>query len=147
MTESEQRQAVLREALSWLGTPWVHNARVKGAGVDCGQFIAAVYQRAGVVDYVPTPEYPQDWALHRAEPIFQRLVEAYAKPVGSDDPQPADIALFLYGRCLSHAAIVVAWPKVIHSFLNARRVVVDDLTTNPDLLRRFRGCWSPWAKE
>lgn len=144
-TEAEQREAVVREALSWLGTPWVHHARAKGAGVDCGQLLAAVYERAGVVGYVPTPDYPQDWALHRSEPLFLNIVEGYAAPVAGD-PQPGDIALFQFGRCLSHAGIVLAWPRIVHAYLNAHRVVIDDLGVAPDLAKRYRGCWSPWLK-
>ena len=52
MTEHEQRQAVVAEALTWLGTPYHHRARVKGAGVDCGQLLAAVFEGAGVLRHV-----------------------------------------------------------------------------------------------
>src|SRR5690349_11447583 len=37
------RARLLDEARTWLLTPWHHNARVRGAGVDCGQLLIACY--------------------------------------------------------------------------------------------------------
>ena len=34
-SESEARAAVIAEARTWIKTPWVHAADIKGAGVDC----------------------------------------------------------------------------------------------------------------
>ncbi len=39
MTEAEQRAAIVKEALTWLGTPFVYGACVKQVGVDCGRFL------------------------------------------------------------------------------------------------------------
>lgn len=33
---------IVTEARKWLGTPFMHQARVKGVGVDCGQLVIAV---------------------------------------------------------------------------------------------------------
>lgn len=35
-------QAIVDEAVSWVNTPFAHQQRVKGVGVDCANFIAAV---------------------------------------------------------------------------------------------------------
>lgn len=145
--ERRQRAAVLEEARSWIGTRWHHGARVKGAGVDCGQLLIAVYQAGGVVGALSPEPYPQDWALHRGEERFLQEVERYALRLPEAEiPQPADLLLFRYGRCLSHAAIVEAWPIVIHAYLNEGRVVRDDLVRNSELAARYAGAWSPWRK-
>jgi NlpC/P60 family putative phage cell wall peptidase len=135
------RQAVVAEARSWLGTPWHHEARVKGAGVDCGQFLAAVFEACGLVEHVEVEPYPQDWALHRGEERFLKTVERYASRV-ERDPLPGDILLFKYGRCLSHAGIVTEWPLVVHAYLGAGNVTLDDVEKNPDLARRLAGTWT-----
>lgn len=147
MTEEQAREAVVAEALGWLGTPWVHAARVKGSGVDCGQFLAAVFERAGVVSHVATPEYPQDWALFRSRELFREMVEFYAKrrPDG-EAPRPGDVVLFRFGRCLSHAGIVTGWPEFVHAYLNAHAVVIDNLDRNADLKKRYAGAWDPWSE-
>jgi cell wall-associated NlpC family hydrolase len=65
--EDIQREDVVREALSWIGTPFHHAGRVKGAGVDCGQFPLAVFESCGLIpNYVPA-HYPADFHLHSNE--------------------------------------------------------------------------------
>src|SRR5260370_9302840 len=51
------RAAVVQEAESWIGTPFHHAARVKGAGVDCLMLLAEVYQHPGVVAPIDPPFY------------------------------------------------------------------------------------------
>ena len=63
----DAREQVLAEALEWLGTPHRNFARSKGAGVDCGLFLAEVYERAGVMPHVEPVPYPADWHLHHSE--------------------------------------------------------------------------------
>src|SRR5262249_4757318 len=66
MTELDPRRAaVVAEAESWIGTPFHHAARVKGAGVDCLMLLAEVYERAGIVPHLEPPFYVPDWHLHR----------------------------------------------------------------------------------
>ena len=132
MQPDEGRSAVLREAETWLLTPWHHRAHVKGAGVDCGLFVVSVFIAAGLLgwdDLLPAgarlPEYPGDWMLHRSEERFLAGMRLFADPIAGP-PQPADIAAWKYGRCYSHAAIVVAWPRVIHAYLPERRVCWGD---------------------
>lgn len=139
-----QREAVVREAKTWLGTPWRHAARVKRAGVDCGQLLIAVFSSAGLVEAFPTDAYPQDWALHRSEERFLGYVERFAHKVVGRLPLPGDVALFRYGRCVSHAGIFVGEKKIIHAYLEARAVVYDDIKVNADLSRRYVGAWSYW---
>ena len=54
------RQRIVEEARSWLGTPYHHQAMVKGAGVDCAMILVAVYRAVGLIPagFDPRP-YPQ----------------------------------------------------------------------------------------
>jgi NlpC/P60 family putative phage cell wall peptidase len=122
------RQAVVQEAASWIGTPFHHAARVKGAGVDCLMLLAEVYERAGVSRRIEPPFYVPDWHLHRdAERYMQGLLQ-YARPV--EMPAPGDIALFRFGRTFSHGAIVTSWPRLIHAYWSIG-VVWGDATLHP----------------
>lgn len=118
------RDDVLAAADAWLLTPWHHRARVRGAGVDCGQYIAAVFEEAGVLPHVEVPAYSADFMLHRSEERFLAYIETYFDAV--DAPQPADVVMFRFGKCFSHAAVVVAWPRVIHSYRPDGGVVYTD---------------------
>src|SRR6266496_3157295 len=75
------RELVVKEAESWIGTPFHHAARVKGAGVDCLMLLAEVYERAGVVAPIEPPFYVPDWHLHRdAERYLEGLIR-YAREI------------------------------------------------------------------
>ena len=111
-----RRAAVLAETEAWLGTPYHHMARVKGAGCDCLTLLAEVYCAAGIIGPIEIPHYPPDWHLHRsAERYLEGLLE-YAREIIRDQPEPGDVALFRFGRCFSHGAIVTGWPHLIHAW-------------------------------
>lgn len=122
MTEQAQRQAVLAEAMTWLGTPWHHAARVRGAGVDCAQFLIAVFTTVGLVPDIMPGIYPIDWHMHRNEPRFLHHLTKYTHPV--EQPRPADIAMFRFGRHAAHGAIIIEWPTIIHAYLHEGGVVL-----------------------
>jgi hypothetical protein len=44
-----RRLAVVEEARGWLGTPYHHMGRVRGAGTDCLMMLAEIYEAADVV--------------------------------------------------------------------------------------------------
>jgi NlpC/P60 family putative phage cell wall peptidase len=124
-----RRQAVIDEARKWIGTPFHHAARIKGAGVDCLMLLAEVYEGAGVAGHVEPPFYVPDWHLHRdAERYMQGLLQ-YARPIDRL-PDPGDIALFRFGRTFSHGAIIVSWPRLIHAYW-AIGVVWGDAALHP----------------
>jgi len=144
-TEKAQRASVVAEALSWVGTPYHHHARIKGAGVDCGMVLAEIFERAGVMPAVDPGDYPADWMCHRSEERFLGIVETYAHKI-EGLPKPGDIALFQWGRCISHGAIVIEWPQILHAYKIAGGVVLDDAEQNKDLEPRLAGFWSPWGE-
>lgn len=143
-TEQEQRAAVVVEACTWLGTPYVHQAKVKGAGVDCGQLLVAVYSAAGVVEPFETGYYPADWMLHRDEEKYLGWVRKFAKE--TNDPQPGDIAVWRFGRCISHGAIVLDWPIVIHAYKLERMCVIGDASKG-EFEKRTPMFFTVWPKE
>lgn len=133
---SDIRAAIVAEALTWLQTPWHHEARVKSAGVDCAQFLIGVYAAAGLVPEFDTGHYPPDWHLHRDEKRFLAHLLQYADPVES--ALPGDIAMFSYGRHEAHGSIVVEWPTIVHAWRDEGMVVLSDVERGP-LAGRFAG--------
>jgi cell wall-associated NlpC family hydrolase len=127
-----RRLAVIEEAREWLRTPYHHMGRVKGSGADCLTLLAEVYEVAGVLPHVDVPFYPPDWNLHRdAERYLDGLMQ-YARevppievPGSGPGTQPGNVAVFRFGRCFAHGAIVVAWPLLIHAWCDAGVVYGD----------------------
>lgn len=118
------RDAVISEAMTWLGTPYHHAAAIKGVGVDCLYLLAEVYTACGIIDKPEIPHYPVDIMLHRGDETYLQGILQHAAAVRI--PQRGDVALFKFGRMYSHAAIVLDWPQVIHSYRNERGVVIGD---------------------
>lgn len=138
MTEQEQRARVVEIARTWLKTPYHHQGRVKGAGVDCAMLLCEVYHEAGLVPQIDPTPYPPDWHLHRGEERYLAWVKEFCRRV--DVPQPGDLAMFKFGRCQAHGAIIVDWPQIIHAYIGVGCTL--DEGDTPHLAERFRGFWT-----
>lgn len=144
-TIAVQRVALVTEARSWIGTPWRHRGRHKGVGVDCAMLLAEVYRAAGLIERVDPAPYPRDWFLHRDEERFLAEVERIARRLPDGvPPLPADIALYRFGRCVSHGAIVIRPEplKILHAHVQAGMVTLSEGDA-PWLAKpgRFAGFW------
>ncbi len=132
-----RRAAVVAEAETWIGTPYHHMGRIKGAGVDCLTLLAEVYEAAGIIPHIDLEFYPPDWNLHRdAERYLAGVMQhaheyqffgaPYRRSEGEippfhppkEKPEPGDVAVFKFGRCFAHGTIVTEWPLLIHSWVN-----------------------------
>ena len=124
-----QRAAVVAEAATWLHTPYHHHARIKGVGVDCAQLLLAVYPALGLANPADPGFYPVDWHMHHSQEIYMHCLQA-AGAVRTSVPLPGDIALFKFGRCYSHGAIVVEGGLLVHAYLG-RGVIVSRASEEP----------------
>lgn len=125
----DARRRLLAAAERWIGTPYHHAARIHGVATDCVNLLCSVYEEAGLTGYVDPGFYRPDWMLHRGEELFlMGVLEAHLHEVPCT--LPGDVALFRYGRCYSHGAIVVEWPRLIHAFAGLG-VVWGDATKHP----------------
>jgi cell wall-associated NlpC family hydrolase len=176
LDEAAQRAAIVREARSWIGTPYHNCADVKGrnGGVDCGMLLVRVFVDTGLVAPFDPRPYPPDWHLHRAEEkylgfVFDRTREVYltaphpnplpqagegvARSAAGEGQcvQPGDVAVFRFGRCYSHGGIVtVAAPlTIVHAYAPTRCVVEEPIRQNPELAdtRRAPRFFSYWAEK
>ena len=134
----QTRDAVVREARTWIGTPYHHRAAVKGAGVDCARLLIEVYAAAGVFEGFDPGDYPPDWFLHRDE---ERYVETILRFADEFDPHdqpilPADVVVWKFGRTFSHGGIVTAWPTIVHAF--GLYAAVDETDVRGTLLETLR---------
>ena len=116
MTEQEQRALVCKIAAEYIGTPYHPCARVKGHGVDCLTLLSGVWEDAGLIARADIPHYSPQFMLHRSDELYLTGLLKYTHEVTT--PQPGDIALWKFGRCFSHAAIITDWPHIIHAYVN-----------------------------
>jgi len=145
-----ERAWVARAAEGWLGTPYHNHGRVKQAGVDCGQLLLAVFAEAGLIPEMESGPYAPDWHLHHSDELYLGWVERWCVPTAV--PGVGDIALFRYGRCLSHGGIVVRVPPraphvtIIHAY-RGEGVRYEEVCEGMRLWPRLAGYWTfrRWA--
>lgn len=141
---SATREDVVREARSWLRTPYVHMADVKGQGVDCAMLLVRVFCDLALVPAFDPRPYARDWYHHHSEELYLTQIQRYAHQV--DEPLAGDLAVYNFGRCVSHAAICVGEGLAVHAYSETRRV---ELASLEELARtrhaRFHSYWSVFS--
>lgn len=137
------RELFVQEALTWVGTRYHHQACVKrhgnaAGGVDCIMILIASAKVAGLVpqDFDPRP-YDQHWYLHRDEEKYLNGILNFC--TRTETPQRGDIALYKFGRVVSHGAIYLDADHVLHAFAEHREVCITESRTLAD---RFHSYWS-----
>ncbi len=138
MTREEYRTAIIEEARSWIKTPWHHEGRVKGAGVDCGMLILEVYEKVGLIPHIEPIHYGPDFMLHSSNQWYVELILKFADEIYAPPFLPGDAIVFKYGRIFSHGGIVSDWPMIIHASAPDRCVLSGDASRPPLARRQMR---------
>lgn len=140
-----RRELVVKEALSWLGTPYHHKQHVKGAGVDCVWFPIMCYRPYDLLpaDFDPG-FYTRDWFLHKSAEIYLNGVEQHARKIEEKDAQIADFAMISMGRTISHGAILLGDGMIIHASAPNKKVEIASILEDGPLRRRLHSFWTPF---
>lgn len=118
--------SVIAEARSWIGTPYRHQASLKGVGCDCLGLVRGVWRALLGDEPEPVPPYAPDWAEAAAgEP----LAEAGLRHLVNINPGeflPGDVLLFRWraNTTAKHAAIATAPDLMVHAHDGAAVVEV-----------------------
>jgi NlpC/P60 family putative phage cell wall peptidase len=97
MTSFEgRRDHIIAIARSWIGTPYVHQASVKGAGCDCLGLLRGIWRELHGEEPEDAPPYSPDWAEATGEETLYRAFNRHLAPV--ERAQPGDVALFRMAR-------------------------------------------------
>lgn len=147
-TERAEREMVVKETMSWIGTPYVSNGDIKNVGVDCGMLLVRVFVDTGLVEPFDPRPYPAQWALHQSAERYLAIVESLAHEI-EGPPLPGDLVLFKFGNCWAHGGIVVAWPEIVHAsptFNTKAPCRMENCVQNADLAKRIPRFFSIWPR-
>jgi NlpC/P60 family putative phage cell wall peptidase len=101
---------IVAEARAWIGTPYRHQASLKGVGCDCLGLVRGVWR--GVIGSEPerAPPYSPDWAEALRQETLAQAAARHLLPVAPTAFQPGDVLLFRWRAHLpaKHAAIVTS---------------------------------------
>jgi NlpC/P60 family putative phage cell wall peptidase len=85
---------VVAEARSWIGTPYIHQASVKGAGADCLGLLRGVWRAVVGPEPMPVPAYTSDWDEAAANEVLMAAAESCLRRKRLDDVALGDVLLF-----------------------------------------------------
>lgn len=111
------REAVVAAARGWLGTPYLHQASLRGAGCDCLGLLRGVWREVmGVEPERPGP-YSPDWAEAGAGDDLVAAARRHLVEIELANAGPGDVLLFRWraGLPAKHVAILSAPGIIIHA--------------------------------
>lgn len=120
---------IVAQARTWLGTPFHHQARLKGKGCDCLGLIVGVVDELGLEDRNGMRLAAYDEVTYSKEPDGAYLIHKLTgllEEVPIAEARAGDLALFKVRENPQHLAILSDYEGalgMIHSFAPSRRVV------------------------
>jgi len=128
--QSSPESDVCQIARRFIGTPYHHCGRIEGVGIDCANLLCLVYEEAGLAPHCDPRPYPPDWAMHRGEERFIRWLE-FCGGTRCEAPRAGVVALFRYGRCFSHGAIMLDDVQCVHAYKPSGKVIISRIDQEP----------------
>ncbi len=112
-----QRAAIVAAARTWIGTPYHHQASLKGIGADCLGLVRGVWRDVYGSDAETPPAYSRDWAEARGQETMLDAAGRHLAAVALDALQAGDVVVFRLraGTVAKHAAIVSGTGTMIHA--------------------------------
>ena len=102
------RSAVVTSARGWLGTPYRHQASVRGHGADCLGLIRGVWRELVGAEPEATPPYAPDWAEVGGEETLLAAARRWFVEIPVEAARAGDVLLFRMapGCPAKHCAIL-----------------------------------------
>jgi NlpC/P60 family putative phage cell wall peptidase len=108
---------IITEARSWIGTPYRHQASLKGVGCDCLGLLRGVWR--GVMGEEPElpPPYSPDWAEAAGNETLRDAARRHLVEVGPAAFRPGDVLLFRWRDHLpaKHCGMATAADAMVHA--------------------------------
>ena len=112
------RQAlIVAAARGWIGTPYHHQASLKGVGTDCLGLVRGVWREIYGHDAEPPPPYAPDWAETDKDEAMLQAARRHLADVAVADRAAGDVVIFRMKRAAAakHAAILTQRDTMIHA--------------------------------
>lgn len=96
------RAAVVAEARRWLGTPWVHQHRTHGVGVDCAGLVIGVARELGLV----APDFDFGGYGRQPDGTLLAVCDTHMRRIPRAALQPGDVLVLAMKDQPQHMGIV-----------------------------------------
>jgi cell wall-associated NlpC family hydrolase len=128
----------------WLGTPFMPNAAIKGAGVSCQKLVGALYRETGFFPAdLAIPDGPMNWGVAQKQSLIADWVATHPELFAAvTDVQPGDLLGFRLGGCIHHSGVVLTTDgKFIHAMRD--RGCLLSSSQDATYLQRLEAIWRP----
>ena len=111
------RSTIVAETRGWIGTPYRHQASLKGIGCDCLGLVRGVWRAVIGEEPERAPAYTPDWAEASGHESLADAAARHLIAIECDRFREGDVLLFRWRAHLpaKHAAIVTAPDKIVHA--------------------------------
>jgi NlpC/P60 family putative phage cell wall peptidase len=114
-------EMVIAEARLWIGTPYLHQASVRGAGTDCLGLLRGVWRAVLGEEPEQVPTYTADWAEPSHEEVLLDAAHRRLEPRPMARTAIGDVLLFRMrdGSIAKHLGLqseIGAHPRFIHAY-------------------------------
>lgn len=115
------RALVVDAARAWIGTPYHHQASLRGVGTDCLGLVRGIWRDVYGVDAEQPPAYTRDWAEAASCETMLEAAARHLEAIAALDVEPGDVVIFRLrtGAVAKHAAIVATGTTMIHAMEGA----------------------------
>lgn len=115
---ASNRAAVVAAARSWIGTPYRHQASLKGAGCDCLGLVRGVWRDLYGTEPERPPPYTATWAEDRGAETLRDAARRHLVEIAPADAGTGDVLLFRFRRAApaKHCGILVSAERMIHAY-------------------------------
>jgi NlpC/P60 family putative phage cell wall peptidase len=112
-----RRAEIVTEATAWLGTPYRHQASLKGVGCDCLGLVRGVWRALYGAEPEQAPGYTPDWAEAAGAETLADAAGRHMTAITADDAEAGDVLLFRWRANLpaKHASILISRSRMIHA--------------------------------
>jgi NlpC/P60 family putative phage cell wall peptidase len=116
---------IVTAARSWIGTPYRHQASLKGVGCDCLGLLRGVWREVMGREPELPPPYSPDWAEAGADTLVA-AARRYLVEIDRREIAPGDVLLFRWRDTLpaKHCAVATSPDRMIHAHDGASVVEV-----------------------
>jgi NlpC/P60 family putative phage cell wall peptidase len=89
---------VIAAARGWIGTPYLHQASLKGVGCDCLGLLRGIWRELRGEEPEVLPHYSADWAEATGEETLSDALARHLTPIPSGVIVPGSVLVFRMTR-------------------------------------------------